>query len=96
MFSRTLDLEARPRGVRVQALCPGLTRTEFHDAIRTSEHPLARFSALLWQSADQVAAASLAGLDHGQLICIPGLKNRLFVALGSSPLALPLIKLLFR
>ncbi len=96
MFSRALDLEVRRRGVRVQALCPGFTRTEFHDAAQLREHDLSRFSGFLWSSADEVVAASLRGLDRGQLVCIPGVKNRLLVALGGSPLAAPIIGRLIR
>jgi len=77
-FSQALDAELRGTGVRVQALCPGLTQTEFHQRARIDT---ARMPAWLWMSADAVVAASLAGLERRGAVCIPGLRNRLLVAL---------------
>ncbi|MGC8781165.1 MAG: SDR family NAD(P)-dependent oxidoreductase [Anaerolineae bacterium] len=84
-FSRALRLELRGTGVRVQALCPGFTRTEFH--ARQSSSAAARLPGFLWMSADAVAEASLRALARGQTICIPGWGNRLLKMLGASPLA---------
>lgn len=84
-FARALQLELRGTGVKVQALCPGLVRTEFH--ARQSASTAARLPGFMWMSADAVAEASLRALAHGCTICIPGWGNRLLKVLGTSFLA---------
>jgi uncharacterized protein len=76
-FTEAVAEEARPHGVRVQALCPGLTRTEFQ---QVSSYEGTQMPTLLWQEADEVVVASLAGLDRGRVIVIPGVHNRGMVA----------------
>jgi short-subunit dehydrogenase len=64
--------------VRVQALCPGFTRTEFQDTAGLDQSAIPKG---LWMSADDVVDISLRRLERNQLIVIPGLLNRLFVAM---------------
>ena len=78
-LSKSLALEAAPYGVTVQALCPGMTHTEFH--ARTGSSAERRVPGFLWLSADRVAADSLAALAKGATVCIPGKRWRLMVAL---------------
>jgi short-subunit dehydrogenase len=74
-FTEGLDLELRAAGspIKVQALCPGFTYTEFHDVIHMDRGRIPKF---LWLSAEFVVDASLEGLDRGQLIVIPGMRYR--------------------
>jgi short-subunit dehydrogenase len=65
--------------VGVQVVCPGLTSTEFH-LTRTAD-PVADEAAAAkpdephaMPSAD-VVTASLAGLERGEVLCIPGLDD---------------------
>jgi len=88
-FTRSLQSELEGTGVRVQALCPGYTYSEFHDAMGTGRPQMPGF---LWLSAEQVAAESLRGLEEGRLIVVPGAVYKLAVALSSIPGAAPLIK----
>lgn len=81
-FTEALQAELRGTGVRVQALCPGLTRTEFHHPEHLPRFGRYQVPAALWSTADQVAAASLEALARGQRICIPGWRNRAVVALA--------------
>jgi uncharacterized protein len=76
-FSRTLHEELKGTGVRVQALCPGFTRTEFHDAGGLPESDLARIPAMLWLQAEEVVRVSLRSLRRDQVICVPGWRNRI-------------------
>ena len=91
-FSKALQLELIGTGVRVQALCPGFTHTEFHDDLR--EFDKARTPKILWMPAEAVVEASLRGLARGEVVCIPGIGNRLIAAIGGSPLV-PLAAPLF-
>lgn len=72
-FSRALRKELRPSGVTVLALCPGYTRTEFHDraAMRMTRVP-----GFMWLDADAVAAQALEDVRRGRAVSIPGLAYR--------------------
>lgn len=66
--------ELRGSGVRVQALCPGFTRTRFQERAGVDESIAPSFA---WMEPEPVVEASLAALERGDVICIPGLANRL-------------------
>ena len=76
-FTEGLAEELRGSGIQVQALCPGLTRTEFldvagtHDGLRVTRTPML--------TAEDVVETSLDALDRRQLRVITGLANRLAV-----------------
>ena len=77
-FSEGLGAELRGTGVRVQALCPGFTRTEFHERMGPEAGDRPR---LLWMSATSVVSTSLRQLERGgPVVCIPGLRYRLLRA----------------
>lgn len=88
VFSEALQNELKGTGVRVQALCPGLTRTEFHAAPEFhAEGEVGTAPAFMWMSAEDVVAASIRGLERGPVICIPGWGNQLWASLLRGPLA---------
>jgi short-subunit dehydrogenase len=74
-----LDLRSIKSKVIVQALCPGFTYTEFHDAMGV--HRDKRAPRSFWLSADSVVAASLAGLRSGRLFVVPDWKYKLVTAI---------------
>lgn len=74
-FSQSLSLEGASHGIRVQALCPGFTYTEFHD-VTGARKLVSRMPGYMWMTAEQVVDASLAALDADRVICVPGLFNR--------------------
>ena len=79
VFMETIAIETAGSGVQIQALCPGFTRTEFHQraAIDMSKIP-----AFLWTSAEEVVDTSLAALARGgPTVVIPGLVYRVIVFL---------------
>lgn len=86
-FSRALNIELAKTGVRVQALCPGFTLSEFHDAARISRSSVPGF---LWMKAEDVVRESLAGLRVGQVVVVPGRIYRLLTAVMQFPPAAPL------
>lgn len=81
-FTQSLDTELFRTGVRVQALCPGFTHTEFHDRMHIDKRTIADF---LWMSADRVVDLSLASIErNGSVVYVPGLRNKLIAALVRS------------
>lgn len=72
VFSQILATELRGTGVRVQALCPGVVRTEFHE--RQGMDP-ARFPPAIVMTPEDVVTASLAGLAMGEVVCVPALQD---------------------
>jgi uncharacterized protein len=74
-----IELRSIHSPVRVQALCPGFTVTEFHDTLGMDRGTIPRS---LWLSADEVVDASLRGLERGKLFVIPGWRYRLFLAVA--------------
>ena len=79
-FSEGLYLDLKNAGspVRVQALCPGYTLTEFHDAMGFDRKWV---PANWWMTAEEVVEASLKGLSRGKLIVVPGWRYKFFVLL---------------
>lgn len=69
-----LELKSARSPVRVQALCPGFTYTEFHDVMGVDRKVVPKS---LWMSAEDVVAASLKGLDQGKLFVVPGWQYKL-------------------
>src|SRR5262245_34203894 len=68
-FTQGIRHELSRRGVKVSVICPGFTRTEFHDVSRHEKTALMRATELTPQ---QVARAGLAGLARGKLLIVPG------------------------
>lgn len=71
-----LDLLSAGSPVRVQALCPGFTYSEFHDVMGMDRGSIPKW---LWCTAEEVVAASLKGLAKGKVVVIPGLFYRALV-----------------
>ncbi len=71
-FSQSLHHELAGKGVRVQAVLPGATATEFWD---TAGFPLVNMPAAIVMSAGDMVDAALEGLDQGELVTIPSLPD---------------------
>jgi short-subunit dehydrogenase len=78
-FSRALAAEVSERGIRVQCLCPGYTRTEIHSREAFSGFDVSRVPDSLWMDAAAVVRDSIAALDDGPVIVVPGAHNRRIV-----------------
>jgi uncharacterized protein len=78
-FSEGLAEEVRGTGVRVQALCPGFTRSEFHQRMDAETGGIPSW---MWMRAGPVVEASLRNLQRrGPVVCIPGVRNKVAVFL---------------
>lgn len=95
VFSEALQGEVAGTGVKVQALCPGFTRTEFHYTPEYADTDWTQIPNFMWMSTDQVVRESLIALDSGRVIVIPGLRYRLLVATIGNPLVLWLLRPIF-
>lgn len=90
MFSENLQAELRGKGlpIRVQALCPGLTHTEFHAA---ADMDLSGVPGIFWRRADEVVRTSLRRIGRG-VVCIPGWENKAVSFLMRCPLTAGLVR----
>lgn len=78
-FSESLALENAERGIRVCALCPGFTYSEFHDITGTRAQ-VSRMPKWMWMTADEVAREGLDALAAGKVVHVTGRANRLIKA----------------
>jgi short-subunit dehydrogenase len=78
-LSQWADLTYRDRGVRVMALLPGFTRTDFHARmdVRPESAP-----AWLWLDADRVVRDALADLARGRSVSIPSRRYQAIAVLA--------------
>jgi len=78
-FSEGLAAELRGTGVRVQALCPGFTHSEFHERMKLDTKVIPGW---MWLSSKDVVQDSLRNVRRpGPVVCIPGLRYKLMVFL---------------
>ena len=69
VLSESLHTEMNGTGVKISALCPGFTRTEFHERGRMSMNALPEF---MWLSSDRVVFQAWKENQKGRVITIPG------------------------
>ncbi len=70
-LSEALDLTLRPYGVRVCALCPGFTHTEFHAVAGMLERK-AQLPGFIWYDADVVVREALSAIEKGKSVFVSG------------------------
>jgi short-subunit dehydrogenase len=81
-YSLALQAELLGTGIEVQALCPGFTRTEFHDPMVEAGFDRQRIPEQMWMTAAAVVEASLAALGSKQVLVVPGADNQIVARLG--------------
>lgn len=84
-FSESLHMELRKKGVRVQALCPGFTKTNFFNTDTKNDKKLPSPKSFIWMTPEKVVSKSLYNLKNkkNKVICIPGFHNRVARFVGS-------------
>ncbi|MCC2638480.1 MAG: short-chain dehydrogenase [Moraxellaceae bacterium] len=75
-ISQSLDMELKPQGIHVTALCPGFTRSEFHDTMGTRD-AADKLPGILWQEADEVVREGWEAVMKGKPVCVPGIVNKI-------------------
>jgi short-subunit dehydrogenase len=71
-FSLSLHKELAEKNIRVQAVLPGATATEFWDLAGV---PVSNLPSAIVMKADAMVDAALAGFDQGELVTIPSLPD---------------------
>ncbi|CAN5388682.1 SDR family oxidoreductase [soil metagenome] len=75
-FTEWAANEYRSQGVTVMALCPGFTKTEFHERMQVT-----RGTNFLWLDVDFLVDSALADFDKGRIYSIPGAQYKTIVRL---------------
>jgi len=75
-FSESLALENAAFGVRVCALCPGFTYSEFHDVTGTRAM-VSKLPKWMWLDTGEVARLGVEGAEAGTVVVIPGFGYKL-------------------
>ena len=86
VLTESLHTELAGTNVRVSALAPGFTRTEFHQRGRMKMNGLPKF---MWLNADVLVAKAWADAQKGAAISVPGWQYivlSLFLRFGPRPL----------
>lgn len=78
-FSRWANLSYARRGIKVTAVCPGLTHTEFHQrmGMDTSVAP-----SIAWLTAERVVREGLADNARGRAVSIPSKRYKAVAVLA--------------
>lgn len=85
-FSLSLQHEVKSHGIKVQAFCPGFTRTEFHSKSTMHGFDKSGFPAFLWMTPEKAVGISLKALPDKRVIVIPGWYNKLTVRIRGTGL----------
>ena len=79
VFSESLHTELRGTNVKISALCPGFTRTEFHARGRMKMTALPKF---MWLNSDELVSKSWKYAKANRVICIPGWQYKILSAIA--------------
>jgi len=77
-FSEAVGMLVKHRGVRVMALCPGFTRTEFHQRAGIAAQQMPGW---VWLNAADVVREGMRDLRKGKLVSVPSIRYK--VAVGA-------------
>ena len=86
-FSEALQTELRGKGIKIQALCPGFTYTEFHETPEYTGFNRRKIPRTLWLTSAQVVRVSLDHLERRAVICIPGLQYKIIGVIARNNLS---------
>ena len=78
-FSRWANMAYAARGVKVTAVCPGFTHTEFHDRMGMDKTVAPRW---MWLEARQVVSESLADNAKGKAVSIPSRRYKVLTSVS--------------
>ena len=76
VLSESLNTELSATNIKVSALCPGFTRTEFHQRGKMSMKGLPNF---MWLNSDRLVEQSWRDALKGKAVSVPGWQYKLLV-----------------
>lgn len=85
-FTEGLHLDLMGTGVKVQTVCPSLTRSDFHEKMGIKRSNNQKKSFARWMTPEVVVDCSLRDLKKNKVICIPGRQTKVITGmLGMLP-----------
>ncbi len=82
VLSESLQEELKDTNIKIHALCPGMTYSEFHDTKDLEKFDRSTVPKRLWMSSKEVATKSLRAARKGKVVYVPGFLNRLSLLLS--------------
>lgn len=79
MMARSISARYRSEGVTATALCPGFTRTEFHERMGFNTAPIPRFA---WLASERVARTGIHDALRRKSVSVPSALYRMIVAVA--------------
>lgn len=76
VLTESLHTELAPTNVKISALCPGFTRTEFHQRGKMSMKALPNF---LWLNSDRLVEQAWRDALKGEAVSVPGWQYKLLL-----------------
>ena len=73
--SRAISKEHRGSNVHVTAVCPGYTRTEFHDVLG-NRRQIDRLPRFMWQEVEAVVSEGWSACERNKAVVITGMNNK--------------------
>lgn len=78
LFTESIYLELQGTGVKVQALCPGMTITDFHEKLGFDKNTYYKDKGMMKaMTPEEVVDISLQYLEKDKVLCVPGGNNKL-------------------
>lgn len=74
-FSQSLAAECEATGVKVSALCPGFTYSEFHD-VNATRGLVSQLPKFMFMEAEPVVRGALGAVERGHVVYVPGWWNK--------------------
>lgn len=82
-FTEGLHADLTGTDVKVLAVCPGLTHTDFHEKMGMEKARQINRGIIRWMSPEEIVACSFKDLQKGKVICIPGIHTKLMTCILS-------------
>jgi short-subunit dehydrogenase len=79
VFTEALAQELSGSGVSATALCPGFTRTEFHER---ADLDMSRMPKAMWLEADGLVRGCLDDVRAGKVISVPGVQYKVIAGIA--------------
>ncbi len=83
IFTEGLYMDLKGTGVKVLAVCPGLTHTDFHEKLGMEKSRQIDKGIIQWMSPEKVVEESLKDLEKGRVISIPGFHTKILASIFS-------------